>query len=214
MVSGHFARMRLIRGLEHRVPDQKQTKDDVATGSDATSETVIDGVVKWFDTVKGYGFIVADGMDSDILLHANALRNYGLGSVCDGARMRITVQKTPRGLQTSAVLDIQPPEGEEEVTVTARLAEAVQIDTSIPLEPARVKWFDKGKGFGFANVFSRSEDVFVHVATLRRAGLADLHPGEAIALRVIDGERGRMAASIEPWEAALPRDPKVTEAQE
>ena len=72
-----------------------------------------------------------------------------------------------------------------------------------PLEAARVKWFDKGKGFGFANVFGRGEDVFLHIEVLRRSGLADLQPGEALAMRVIDGKRGRMAAQVLAWEAAL-----------
>mmetsp|Transcript_22710 Transcript_22710/g.37488 ORF Transcript_22710/g.37488 Transcript_22710/m.37488 type:complete len:106 (-) Transcript_22710:791-1108(-) len=75
-----------------------------------------------------------------------------------------------------------------------------------PLQPGRVKWFDKGKGFGFANVFGHSADVFLHVEVLRRSGLSDLQPGEALAMRVIDGKRGQMAAEVLAWEAALPRD--------
>ena len=67
----------------------------------------------------------------------------------------------------------------------------------------RVKWFDKVKGFGFANVFGRPEDVFIHIEVLRRSGFADLGPGEAIGLRVIEGKRGRMAAQVTSWETAL-----------
>ena len=66
-----------------------------------------------------------------------------------------------------------------------------------------MKWFNKGKGFGFANIFGRSEDVFLHVEVLRQSGLADLQPGEALAVRVIDGKRGQMAAEVQAWEAAL-----------
>jgi CspA family cold shock protein len=71
------------------------------------------------------------------------------------------------------------------------------------LEPARVKWFDKGKGFGFANVFGRAEDVFVHVEVLRMSGFADLAAGEAICLRILEGKRGRMAAQVLAWDASL-----------
>jgi CspA family cold shock protein len=71
-----------------------------------------------------------------------------------------------------------------------------------PLEPARVKWFDKGKGFGFANVFGRAEDVFIHIEVLRQSGLADLAPGEAVALRIMEGRRGRMAVQVVSWETA------------
>ena len=70
-----------------------------------------------------------------------------------------------------------------------------------PIVPARVKWFDKGKGFGFANIFGDSADVFVHIEVLRRCGLSDLQAGEAIGLRLIDGKRGRMAVDVVSWEA-------------
>ena len=80
------------------------------------------------------------------------------------------------------------------------------VDLSLPLLPARVKWFDKSKGFGFANVFGRPEDVFLHIEVLRRSGLADLQPGEAVTLRVVDGARGRMAVQVTSWESALRDD--------
>ncbi len=69
-------------------------------------------------------------------------------------------------------------------------------------EPARVKWFDKAKGFGFANVFGRSDDVFIHVEVLRMSGFADLQAGEAIGLRMVEGKRGRMAVQVTSWETA------------
>lgn len=65
-----------------------------------------------------------------------------------------------------------------------------------------MKWFDKGKGFGFANVFGRPEDVFIHVEVLRMSGFADLAAGEAVALRIIEGRRGRMAVQVVSWEVA------------
>jgi len=71
----------------------------------------------------------------------------------------------------------------------------------VEIEPARVKWFDKAKGFGFANVFSDPEDVFVHVDVLRRSGLANLQAGEAIGIRLFQGERGRMAIDVVTWDS-------------
>ena len=168
---------------------------------DVTDPQRLRGTVKWFDPAKGFGFIMPEDGGPDILLHVNALRNFGQSSVCDGAGMEIAVQTTQRGLQVSEIFVIHPPSG-----VAGDAAESVAIDPEhmlLPLEPARVKWFDKVKGFGFANVFGRSEDVFVHMEALRRSGFADLQPGEAVALRIIQGERGRLAVLISPWENAV-----------
>ncbi|SDX24561.1 cold-shock protein [Roseicitreum antarcticum] len=169
----------------------------------------VQGHVKWFDPAKGFGFIVAQDGGPDILLHANALRNFGQGSVCDEAGIEVVVQETPRGLQTVEVLWITPPpmvlaNGDNE---SGAPDDAPESD--LPFLPARVKWFDKVKGFGFANTFGSAEDIFIHMEVLRRSGFADLQPGEAIGLRVTDGDRGKMALSIGPWEAALKQ---VTEA--
>ena len=175
--------------------------------SDNEKETIrIAGQVKWFDPVKGFGFVVSDSGGPDILLHANVLRNFGQSSVADFARIEIEVQETTRGVQAIAVHSIDAPE----TSTTAALADFEDLDEeemrNAPLEPARIKWFDKGKGFGFANVFGRDEDIFVHIEVLRRSGLSDLEPGEALALRVIDGKRGRMATEVMAWENALTKD--------
>lgn len=160
------------------------------------------GRVKWFDPAKGFGFIVADEGGPDILLHANVLRNFGQSSVTEDAIVEVEVQDTPRGRQAVEVLDIEPPPG----GVMGGLEDITELDPetllALPLVPARIKWFDKVKGFGFANIFGYAEDVFIHIEVLRRSGFSDLQPGEAVSLKVIDGRRGRLAAMVAPWDAA------------
>jgi CspA family cold shock protein len=171
----------------------------------AMDETVrrVKGRVKWFDPVKGFGFVVADEGGADILLHANVLRNFGQSSVADSASVEIDVQDTERGVQAVTVHVISPPD----LVDTSGLTDLDAIDPEImratPLEAARIKWFDKGKGFGFANTFGSREDVFVHIEVLRRSGLADLQPGEAVAVRVMEGQRGRIAMEVCGWESAM-----------
>ncbi|MDG1472919.1 MAG: cold shock domain-containing protein [Ascidiaceihabitans sp.] len=166
------------------------------------TETV-SGLVKWFDSVKGFGFVVADTGGSDILLHVNVLRNFGQNSVADGAAIEVEVQHTERGVQAVEVISIVVHEGSD----TVNLSDIADMDmatvAAAPLEPGRVKWFDKGKGFGFANIFGRGDDVFLHIEVLRRSGLSDLQPGEALAMRVIEGKRGHMATEVHAWESAL-----------
>lgn len=166
--------------------------DGVQTGREVV------GLVKWFDATRGFGFVLSDDVERDILLHVNVLRSYGQSSVAEGSRLELVVTHSPRGYQAMEILSIEAP-------ATPAAADAAPeylrpIPDDVPVEAARVKWFDKAKGFGFANAFGKSDDIFIHAEVLRRSGLADLAPGEAIGLRSIDGARGKLAAAVIPWD--------------
>lgn len=171
------------------------TEDEIVTQT-------VRGCVKWFDPTKGFGFIVSDEGGADILLHANVLRNYGQSSVADGAGVVVAVQATQRGMQAVEVLNIEPPAGMAFAPGDEHAVATPEEIAALALEPARIKWFDKAKGFGFANVFGSHEDVFVHIEVLRLSGFADLAAGEAVCLRIHEGKRGRMAVQVMSWEAA------------
>jgi len=173
----------------------------MSTPDDISNEQTMTGTVKWFDPGKGFGFVVCDLGGPDILLHVNVLRNFGQGSVVDGSRVEMRFQRSDRGMQATEILALSPP---VDVSGTPALRDMEEFTAeqiaSQPVLPARIKWFDKSKGFGFANVFGDPADVFVHVEVLRRCGLSDLQAGEAIGLRLIEGKRGRMAVDVVSWE--------------
>ncbi|MEE2774682.1 MAG: cold shock domain-containing protein [Pseudomonadota bacterium] len=159
---------------------------------------MLKGHVKWFDTSKGYGFLVVDDDSGDILLHANVLRNFGRGSVTEGTLIEFEVQETERGRQVSEIIDIgSPTEGSEESLNPDFVVPSVE---GIEMVPARVKWFDKSKGFGFANMFRSNTDIFLHMEILRQSGFSDLQSGEAIVIQIVDGPRGKMAGAIYAWD--------------
>ena len=165
-------------------------------------EKEVSGHVKWFDPIKGFGFIVSEVTQEDILLHANVLRRYGQNSVAGNAKIVFLLQNTDKGLQAHKIISI-----ETGIVEKSRLSDFEDIEIeeirALPLKPARIKWFDIAKGFGFANTYGSDEDIFVHIDVLRRSGLADLRAGKAVAMRVLGGKRGQMAAEICPWESAL-----------
>ncbi len=104
------------------------------------------GTIKWFDPVKGFGFIVSDEIDMDILLHANVLRNFGQSSIADGVEIKVIAHRSDRGIQASEVLSVASPRsfntfgyGEMDALDDVALSE-------IELQPGRIKWFDKAKG--------------------------------------------------------------------
>lgn len=167
---------------------------------------LLNGLVKWFDPVKGFGFVIPVEGGADILLHANVLRNFGQSSVADGASVQVLVLETPRGRQAVEVVRIDPPVADENDGSEFLNEDLSPGQDAGPLQPARVKWFDKAKGFGFANAFGNADDIFIHIEVLRRSGLADLQPGEAVCLRVVQGNRGMMAILVTSWEQAVNAD--------
>ena len=159
---------------------------------------VLRGHVKWFDTSKGYGFLVVEDGSGDILLHANVLKNFGRGSVAEGTSVDFEAQETERGRQVSRILDIEVPKDNGVESDGSDFG--VPIVDGVEMVPARVKWFDKSKGFGFANVYQSSEDIFLHMEILRHFGFSDLQAGEAVVLQVVDGPRGKMAGAVHSWD--------------
>lgn len=156
------------------------------------------GNVKWFDTTKGYGFVVSDDGEGDILLHGNVLRAYGFTSVAEGAEILLDVQTTDRGRQAVEVLEVVPEKTKS--PIANGMVPPVPTGAAGPLEPARVKWFDRVKGFGFVNVFAKPEDVFLHMETLRQYGYGEVVAGDVLAVRVTEGPRGPMVYEVRSWD--------------
>ena len=67
-----------------------------------------------------------------------------------------------------------------------------------------MKWFNRVRGFGFLTRGQGTEDIFVHMETLRKFGLAELKPGDSLLVRFGPGSKGLMAAEVRPLETTLP----------
>ncbi|CAM1634234.1 Cold-shock protein [Bartonella apihabitans] len=168
----------------------------------ATDVVEISGTIKWFDVSKGYGFIVPDiaGVP-DILLHVTVMRRDGFHTALEGARVVCMVKKGERGLQCIQVKLIDLSTAVHPSELPARTHVVVSPESG--LERAIVKWFNREKGFGFLTRGEGTEDIFIHMETLRRFGLAELRPGQVVLVRYGRGEKGLMAAEIHP-DIAIP----------
>jgi cold shock protein len=161
----------------------------------------IAGRVKWFDAAKGYGFLVPDSGEADVLIHVTVLRRDGFSTLREGARVVAEAQRGERGLQVFRVLAITEPDpaAAPEFPPARIRAQASSVGG---FEIVIVKWFNRARGFGFLTRGEGTEDIFVHMETLRRYGFVDPKPGDSMLARFGPGPKGLMAAEVRPLDGS------------
>jgi CspA family cold shock protein len=172
--------------------------------TDEASSGVIEvaGVIKWFDVAKGYGFIVPENGMADVLLHVTCLRRDGYQTAYEGSRVVCEALAGPKGLQAFRIMSMD----ESSAVHPAQMPPArthVTVAPTSGLERAQVKWFNRLRGFGFLTRGEGTPDIFVHMETLRRFGMAELRPGQFVLVRFGPGPKGLMAAEVRPESGSL-----------
>ena len=174
-----------------------------APANDGEAEgPVVQGRVNWFDATRGFGFLVSDDFDADVLVHFSVLREHGRRSLPEGAICEFVLSKQERGLQAKRIVSIDLSEAvpvipRVGVPLADRADRKALADAAGEFERVEVKWFNRVKGYGFVNrVDGNGEDVFVHMETVRNAGIHDPQPGQLLEARIAHGQKGLTAVEL------------------
>jgi CspA family cold shock protein len=185
------------RSPEEVQPDLSSEEVDSAPEMEAVA-----GHVKWFDATRGFGFVVSDAIEGDILLHFSVLREHGRRSVPEGALIECIPVRLDRGLQAKKVISIDlssalPQQPRSSMPFTERADRKALSDAAGEFEPVEVKWFNRVRGYGFVNrTDATNDDVFVHMETVRQSHLGDLQPGQRLEARIATSDKGLTAIEL------------------
>jgi cold shock protein len=170
--------------------------------SEPEMEAIV-GRVKWFDATRGFGFLVSDQVEGDVLLHFSVLRDHGRRSVPEGATIECVPVRLDRGLQAKRVLSIDtstalPQPMRSSIPMSERADRKALADSAGEFESVEVKWFNRVRGYGFVKRPDElgGEDVFVHMETVRISHLPELEPGQHLEARIAPSGKGLTAVEL------------------
>ena len=146
------------------------------------------GVVKFFNTQKGFGFIQREDGGEDVFVHISAVERAGLEGLAEGQQLQFNL--VDRGGKISAA-DLQVV---GDVIAVAAKAAAPQRQLTGEKAMGTVKFFNAMKGFGFITREDGQPDAFVHISAVERSGMRELNEGDKLEFDLEVDRRGKHSA--------------------
>ena len=146
------------------------------------------GVVKFFNSQKGFGFIQREDGGEDVFVHISAVERAGLEGLAEGQQLEFNL--VDRGGKISAA-DLQVV---GDVIAVAAKPAAPQRQLTGEKATGTVKFFNAMKGFGFITRDDGQPDAFVHISAVERSGMRELNEGDKLEFDLEVDRRGKYSA--------------------
>ena len=169
------------------------------------------GIVKFFNSQKGFGFIVRDDGGEDVFVHISAVEQAGLTGLAEGQPLEFTlVDRGGRVSATDLKIEGDPLPVQDRAPREDRAGPSAGFgggggggggdrggpQRQLTGEKAQgtVKFFNAMKGFGFISRDDGQPDAFVHISAVERAGMVSLNEGDRLEFELEVDRRGKTAA--------------------
>ncbi|MBO22869.1 MAG: cold-shock protein [Rhodospirillaceae bacterium] len=159
--------------------------------SDENGGDRIAATVKWFNPIKGFGFVQPANGTGDAFIHVSVLEAAGQKDLQDGAELECEIEQGPRGPMVSVIHSI--------TAGTEESAEAVDADAQVM--DGVVKFFDANKGYGFVVPDGEGQDVFMSGRVVAQSGLRALETDSRVRVTTRMGDKGPLAVTVELLQA-------------
>lgn len=149
------------------------------------------GVVKFFNSEKGFGFVARDDGGEDVFVHISAVEQAGLTGLASNQTLAFTL--VDRNGRISAT-DLKITGEQLAVDAPAERPQRNRRQLTGERATGEVKFFNGSKGFGFIKRDDGGADCFVHISAVERAGMHGLNEGDRLAFDIEVDDRGKYSA--------------------
>ncbi len=146
------------------------------------------GVVKFFNSQKGFGFIQQEGGGEDVFVHISSVERAGLDGLAEGQGLEFTLVDRGGKISASDLVVLG------DVIAVEKREEAPQRELTGEKATGTVKFFNSMKGFGFITRDDGQPDAFVHISAVERSGMRGLNEGDRLEFDIEVDRRGKYSA--------------------